>query len=465
MPGARDIAYLSLERCEKQKKYSNLEIDTQIKKYKLTGAEKGLYVSLLYGTIERMLTLDFIISCLSSRDIDSIDTQVLIPLRLGLYQLIFMDRIPHSAAVDESVKITSKYANKSLGGFVNAVLRGFLRAMGNCTRITLDSVLESEPFKAKYDALDKYAALSVKHSYPEWLCKKLSLAYSDEYAERIMDAQNKNRSTSFRVNTLKSSRENVSEKLTSLGIDAQYTRFSPFGITCQDVEVSAAGELLESGDIFVQDEASQLAAIALGALPDSTLLDCCACPGGKSFSSAILMQNTGRVISCDLHESKLSLISRGAERLNIDIIETRECDSSVYSEELAGMLGVGADFVLCDVPCSGLGVIAKKPEVRYKSEQDIARLPLIQKRILDNCSKYVSPGGVLVYSTCTLNPDENENNVKEFIDNSNDFEAVDFSFRSDDGQVIQSTDGMLTLFPHIHATDGFFIAKMRRKTK
>ncbi|MBE6605521.1 MAG: 16S rRNA (cytosine(967)-C(5))-methyltransferase RsmB [Ruminococcaceae bacterium] len=463
MHSAREIAYLSLERCEKQKKYSNLEIDATTKKYSLKGAEKGLYVSLVYGVIERRLTLDFIISSLSIRPVDKLDRAVIIPLRLGFYQLMFMDKIPDSAAVDESVKLSVSHANKGLGGFVNAILRSFLRATSGKNIKNLSEILDCEPFKSKLDLLGKYERMSVLYSYPKWLCEHFAVSYSDTEAEKIMSAQNENRSTSFRVNTIKADRDSVLTIINERGINAKKTSFSPFGIICDGGAVSELSDLFESGKIFVQDEASQLASIILGALPDEKIIDCCACPGGKSFSSAILMENRGEIISCDLHQSKLSLIERGAARLGIGIIKTKEADSSKFDEELAGINGCGADRVLCDVPCSGLGVISKKPEVRYKDPSDIERLPEIQRKILYNCSKYVKPGGVLVYSTCTLNPDENENNVKKFLSDNPDFEPCEFSLVSENGQTIESKQGFLTLFTHIHNTDGFFIAKMKRK--
>ena len=462
MPGAREIAYLSLERCEKQKKYSNLEIDSQVKKYGLKGAEKSLYVSLIYGVTERLLTLDFLISCLSNRPLEKLDTRALIPIRLGLYQLIFMDRIPESAAVDESVKIASSKSNRALGGFVNAILRSYQRALGGKREHDIEKILAYEPFKSRFDSLGEYARLSVKYSYPEWLVKLFAESYLPECAEKIMSFQNESRGTTFRVNTLKASRDKMLEIMDARGVNAVKTSFSPFGIYSESIEISNIADLIESGEIFVQDEASQLASLALGATPDSTTLDCCACPGGKSFSSAMLMENRGRIISCDLHESKLSLIESGAKRLGIDIIKTQAADSSVYYDTLIGTDNT-ADFVLCDVPCSGLGVIAKKPEIRYKDKADIERLPDIGLKILKNCAGYVKAGGTLVYSTCTLNPDENENNVKRFLEDNDLFEPVEFNFTSDDGRRIESKNGMLTLFPHIHGTDGFFIAKMKRK--
>lgn len=462
MPNAREIAYISLEKCEKQKSYSNIEIDSQAKRNELKGAEKGLYVSLVYGVLERRLTLDFIISCISSRPLNKLDSAVIIPLRIGLYQLIFMDKIPDSAAVDESVKVCIKHSSKSLGGFVNAILRSFIRAVNIENRKNPEKIFENEPFRTKYQALDKFEKMSVIYSYPVWLCKHFCTAYSEDAGKKIMEAQNDNKSTTLRINTLKADRESILEILKAKNINAKKTKFSPFGIITEGGSVSELGELFESGVIFVQDEASQLASIVLDAGENETIIDTCACPGGKSFSSAILMNNKGKIISCDLHESKLSLITKTAGHLGINIIETSAKDSSKYDKNLANAKEGGADRVLCDVPCSGLGVIAKKPEVRYKNPQDIERLPEIQRKILNNCAEYVRCGGTLVYSTCTLNPRENENNVISFLNENPDFEPFDFSLSSEDGESIGSEKGMISLFPHIHNTDGFFIARMKK---
>lgn len=453
---ARDVAFLSLEKCEKQQKYSNLEVDAAIDKFKLEGAEKGLYVNLVYGVIERKITLDFLLSAISTRPVCELDSRILTPLRMGLYQLVFMDKIPVNACVDESVKL-AKRTSRGFGGFVNAVLRSFIRECGDADYKNLEVILNTGKFKAKYNKLGKYEKMSVLYSYPVWLCRKFTEDYSEEDAARIMTSQNGATSITLRVNTHKTNRNDLIDELSHRGIDAHPTKHSPWGIDVIGAPISKISDIIEAGDAFVQDEASQLAILALGAGSGETLIDCCACPGGKSFSSAIMMKNKGKVISCDLHKSKLSLIEKGAERLGLDIINVIEADSSKPCDALIEYRTNGADRVLCDVPCSGLGVIAKKPEVRYKNEEDIKRLPDIQYKILENCSGYVKPGGTLVYSTCTINPDENENNVAKFLKEHSEFEACDFEF--DD---IKSKCGMLTLLPHLHHTDGFFISVMKR---
>ena len=460
MTDARDAAFLSLWKCEKQKKYTNLETDASIKKYSLTGPEKNLYVSLVYGVTERRITLDFLIDALPSRKTSKLEPGVLIPLRLGLYQLIFADKIPESAAVNESVKLTKKYAGQSAGGFTNAVLRSFLRSTGKESRKDVDLIMSSKPFAEKYSKLSAYEKLSVLYSYPEWLCQMLADSYGCGEAKSILAAENTAGRFTLRVNTLKTTADKLIKILSDRGLMPEGTRFSPFGIDINGASVEDVSDIIEDGLAFVQDEASQIASVVLGARGGESVIDCCACPGGKSFSSAMLMENRGKILSCDLHKSKLSLIESGAERLGIKIIEAKESDSSVFNPSI---LPNSADRVLCDVPCSGLGVISKKPEIRYKKPDDINKLPGLQYKILENCSRYVKDGGILLYSTCTLNPDENVRNVKKFIEAHPEFSALDFEVPCSGGEALKSTGGMITLFPHINKTDGFFIAKMIKK--
>ena len=211
--------------------------------------------------------------------------------------------------------------------------------------------------------------------------------------------------------------------------------------------------IIGSGEAFVQDIASRTAVKIFNPEAGMKILDACACPGGKSFSSAIDMENTGEIVSCDLHRSKLSLVERGAKNLGIDIISVREQNGKEYVSELDGSF----DKVLCDVPCSGLGVIRKKPDIKYKKADSVDNLPTIQRDILANCSRYVKVGGELMYSTCTLNKKENEDVVYEFLKENGSFEPVEFSVGD-----VSSSEGMYTFLPHITGSDGFFVAKMRR---
>lgn len=424
----RALALDVLTRCEAGG-YSNIALDTVIKRNALSGSDRALLTALVYGVIERKITLDYMISKLSSIPDSKIERDTRNALRLGLYQLAYMDKIPAHAAINETVSL----ANKRSKGFVNAVLRSYQR-MGD--KIALP------------DSSDKVKYLSVKYSVGEELIKALIRTYPFEECEKIFAAFGQKPPITMRVNNLKTSRKEICQGIAG----ATLTPISPDGIT---VENAAVGELdaLRDGSVTVQDEASQICVRALGALKGETVLDVCACPGSKSFGAAMTMQNEGKILAFDIHENKLSLVKSGAERLGISIIETATHDAREFIPELEGK----ADRIICDVPCSGFGVIGKKPEIRYKDPKESERLPSIQLDILENVSKYLKVGGTLVYSTCTILPEENENNVIKFLENHKNFKLVPFCVGS-----LTAESGMITLLPHIHNTDGFFIAKLMR---
>jgi len=404
MNGVRSAALISLERIEKSKKYSNLEIDAAIKKYNFTEIDRAFFTVLVYGVIERKITLDYFISQFSNKPVNKIDATVMQILRLGLYQIMFMDKVPNSAACNESVKLCRMHGYTSAAGFVNAILRQACR----------------NEFV--------YPNLSVKYSCPEWLCSMWTEQFGAEKTELLLENINTTPDIALRVNTLKITRDELLGRLNGKEI-----KLSPYGIKIP--------KLIELEDLcFVQDEASQLCCIMSGAKEGDIVIDACAAPGGKSFSCALQMNNRGRVISCDIH--KLSLIQKTAKSLGIEIIETFQTDSTVFNPDFEKI----ADLVICDVPCSGLGVIAKKPEIRYKTEEEISQLPELQYAILNNCSRYVKDGGRLIYSTCTLNKAENEEVVKKFLKANPGFKMSDER----------------TLFPIDDNTDGFFIALLTK---
>ncbi len=424
---AREAAYLSLVRCENSGKYSNLEVDAAIKKHGLEGAERALFTSLVYGVIEKKITLDYYISALSSRPLDKLEGGVKVILRLGIYQILYLDRIPDSAACNESVNLAKKHTHKGTSGFVNAILRSAVRQK------------EALPMPKK--GTDSY--LSVKYSCPTWLCEMWRCQYGEEKLIAALEGINRSAVLTLRVNTLKITRDELISRLSARGIDCHKTEISPFGVKITSPTPISELSEIEDGLAFVQDESSQMCVMALAPRQGETIIDCCACPGGKSFSSAICMENIGKVMSFDLHESKLSLISKGAKRLGIDIISPSVQNGEERNTELVGI----ADRVLCDVPCSGLGVIAKKPDLRHKGRDEITRLPQIQLSILKNSSAYVRQGGTLVYSTCTVNKDENENIVRAFIREHPEF----------------SLDLEKTVFPGESGADGFYFARLQRK--
>lgn len=422
---AREAALLSILKM-KSGKYTNLEVNATLTKTELSSADRGLYTALVYGVWERVITLDKTIAKYSKVPLDKIDEKALAALRMGIYQLAFMDKIPDHAAVDESVTM----AGKKAGGFVNAILRAFIR----------DGKKTVLPNKGSIEYL------SVAYSAPVPLCERFVKWYGYEEAEKIFAAFFENEKITLRVNELKISKEKAREMLS-----AENSAIAENSI-CTD-SFDGITEGIDKGYWYVQDAASALAVATLGAKPGETVIDTCACPGGKSFGIALDMKNEGRLYSFDIHENKLSLIRKGTKKLGLDIISAAKRDARDPDSELFEK----ADRVLCDAPCSGLGVIGKKPDIKYKDISSIDNLPAIQYDVLCGASKYVKAGGILVYSTCTLNPEENFDVCRKFLKSNDEFTLEPFKWAKGE------CDGSLTLFPHRDKTDGFYICKMRRK--
>ena len=421
--------------------YSNLLLDAAIRESGIDAApaDRALLTLLVNGVTERRLTLDAIIARFSSRPLNTLDDDVRCILRLGIYQLRYADRIPPHAAINETVAL----AKQSCRGYVNAVLRAYLR--DGCADLCAGKNI--------------YRDMAVTYSVPRELCRKLCDVYGEERARAICEASHSAPELTLRVNTLRTDRDALLALLRAEGFDAVPTAYSPFGI-----RISHGGGIpaaVRDGLAFVQDESSQLCALALSAGAGDRVLDACACPGAKSFSAAMTMRNEGSITACDLHDSKLPLITSGAERLGISIIRTVCRDSSAADEGMAGSF----DRVLCDVPCSGFGVMAKKPEIRYRPLADAAALPELQYRILCASARALRPGGVLVYSTCTILPEENEQNARHFLAEHPDFEPFPFVFEASDGSpALRADDGWLSLTHTAdYAGDGFFISRFIKK--
>ncbi len=431
----REAAYLSLERCDKTDKFSNLELDSAIKKYGYTGSDRAFFTTLVYGVIERRITLDYVIGVYSSKPIEKIEPKLMNILRLGAYQILFLDRTPDSAAVNESVELAKYHTHKGTASFVNAVLRNISRGKGS--------------IPMPKEGSDQY--LSVKYSLPEWLISMWRDNYGIEKTEKLLSGMNRAPFLTLRVNTLKTTRDELINTLKNDGIDCLPSEKCDSAVILNSNVAISELSALRDGLCFVQDEASQLCVKAVGAKAGETVIDTCSCPGGKSFGIALEMKNEGKLISLDLHESKLSLVYNGAEKLGINILSTSVHNGTKPKDELIGT----ADRVLCDVPCSGLGVIAKKPDLRHKSPDDISRLPEIQYKILCNGASYLKNGGTLVYSTCTLNKAENEEIAERFLNEHPEFSPC--------GDGMYEGKPMMTFFPDEHGTDGFFVAKFIKK--
>ena len=425
---ARDAAVCALIACRKGGAWS----DGALKEL-LTGMERrdaALASRLCYGVLQNRMLLDYWITAFTK---GKLQPAVLDILRLALYQLRFMDKIPASAAVNEAVEQAKRLANPAAARLVNGVLRSMLRA-----------------------TLPMPEDMATKYSHPQALVYLLTEQYGAETTERLLQSHNEAPQTVLQVNTLVSDTQQVLNALEQQGAQAQR---HPWLGDC--ITVSGTGNLeqldaYKNGWFYAQDAAAKLAVSAAQLQSGMNVLDCCAAPGGKSFAAAIAMHNEGKLFSCDIHPHKLKLIKNGASRLHISIISMRLQDASQPVTEWEGKM----DAVLADVPCSGLGVIRKKPDIRYKELGQTERLPELQRAILTQQASYVKPGGVLIYSTCTVLRRENEAVAEQFLKDNPDFSAETVHYPAQSG--IEDA-AMTTLLPCDHGTDGFFICKFRRK--
>lgn len=423
MDNPRAIARDVLLRCESANGYSNIALDTAIRRATLTDPDRALLTALVYGCLERRLTLDACIDALRTGG-ETLSLEVRVALRLGIYQLTYLDRVPDHAAVNESVSLVPKRAR----GVVNAILRAYLRTG---KRIPLPD-RESDPV----------GYLSVNYSFCPEIVEKFLSIYGEVRTESLLAAFCREPDLTLRVNTLRVTREKFLAALDARGVHAAATKESSTGVRVPDKLPVTEIYGYEEGLFFVQDEASQLCVEALDARKGMRVLDACACPGSKSFGAAIEMENVGEVLSADLHRNKLSLVESGAARLGITCL-------SVEARDAREVRAAEYDRVICDVPCSGFGVFAKKPELRYKDPATSASLPAIQRDILDAASHAVRAGGRMVYSTCTLLPEENGEQVRAFLARHEEFSLLDER----------------TLTPDADGTDGFYFAVLEKKEK
>lgn len=436
MGEARTTAAKLLMKMEADGAYSNILLDNVLSSTLMTERDKAFAAALFYGVTERRLTLDYIIGKCSNLPFEKLDKNAVVVLRMGLYQILYMPSVPESAAVNESVKLCKKLKLFHATGFVNGLLRGFIRSG---KRIDFEGLSEAE-------------RLSVEFSCPQRLTEKWTVEYGAENARRILEASIGAPPIYARVNTLKVSEEELVRALKKDGIKAEV--FPKLGGCVRlektgDIEKSRA---FKDGLFHIQDVSSQLCCLTLRPIVNETVLDICAAPGGKSFTMAELMGNNGRVISMDLYEQRAGLIESGAKRLGLRIVEPRVNNAVSFNEELPA-----ADRVLCDVPCSCLGTIRRKPEIKYKDE-DVSELPRLQRAILEVSARYVKVGGTLVYSTCTLSKAENEDVAEDFARSHDDFSPIVQPLP----YAGAPNSPMRTFFPDKDGGDGFFTAAFRR---
>lgn len=438
---ARTVALQALMQVEQGSGYSNIVLDHALDGAGLNKMDKALVSAIFYGVLEKRLTLDYYISrCLSSPGRKP-DPMALMAIRCGAYQILFMDRVPDSAAVNETVQAVKSLGRAQLAGFVNGVLRGLIR--------------KSEGIELPGG--DSLKALSIRYSVPEDLIKLWIEGYGKTAAVQILDSLSEKPELFIRVNKMKCSVDELGLSLKEDGAKLNPVKELPYAAALENCGAPDSLEQFKKGMFHVQDLSAQWVCRALDPRPGETVCDCCAAPGGKTFTIAQEIGPEGEVYAFDLHEKRVDLIKDGAGRLGLGNITARPGDAA---KELEGV--PQADKVLCDVPCSGFGVIKRKPEIRYKDLKSLQDLPELQYTILQSASRHVKPGGLLLYSTCTLDPAENSAVAERFLLENNGYEPmnIDIGVR----RSIEEPDNMLTMMPFAGASDGFFVAAFRKRT-
>ena len=439
---ARETALAVLERCRRDQAFSDALLSNAIQASNLSAKDSALCAKLCYGVLQNMMLCDFYIDHFTAKA-NKLEPKVRDILRLSVYQILFLDKIPAHAAVSEGVDLCKKCGFSRAGGLVNAVLRHISENKDKLPEIPKNDINEY---------------FSIKYSTPKGLVKKLTENFDYDFAEQLLASNNEPAPTIIQVNTLKTTAAELLPMLESHGIALCQHPILPDCYEAGGTGDIAALEEHKNGMFYVQDAAARLSVMAASPKPGDTVLDACSAPGGKSFASAIMMKNSGKILSCDIHENKLVRVSEGAKRLGIEIISTGvidavKPDTSLYS---------ACDIVIADVPCSGLGVIRKKPDIRYKDLAEIDRLPDTQIKILNGLAPCVKAGGILLYSTCTVLEQENSGVIDCFLSEHSDFSAESFTLPAPIGEV---TGGKLSLYPHIHQTDGFFICRLRKQNE
>ncbi len=433
---ARETALNVLIACRKNGAWSNAVLKEYVRRDRLDSRDSALAARLSYGVMQNRNYLDFYLTQLLTGRIKDLHPVVRDILHIGLYQIYQMDKIPESAAVNQSVELSKKYCkHQRASGLVNGVLRNAVRTKG---------------------ALKEPVSYEDKYSHPGELINLLKAYVGKERLEPMLRANNAIAPLTVQVNTVKTTTEALQTRLADEGVTAET---HPWLGNCLILSGTGNMEQLPSfkeGLFYVQDPAAALSVRCAELKPGQNVLDCCAAPGGKSFAAAIAMNGQGNITSCDIHEHKTELIARGAERLGFDIINAKLHSATEFNPDWEEKM----DTVIADVPCSGFGIIRKKPDIRYKDIKAMAELPALQTEILNNVSRYVKPGGLLLYSTCTLVQSENEDVVEKFLQTHPEFTIEPLPLPA---PFPKNESGMLALVPGEYDTDGFFICRLRRK--
>ena len=435
--GARETALNALIACRKDGAWSNGILKNYIQRDRLDRRDAALAAKLCYGVLQNRLLLDYYLQQLLTGKLKDLHPVVHDVLHLGLYQIQFLDKIPDSAVVNESVSLAKKYCpkQKNAPGLVNAVLRNAVRS--------IDSLQQPKSYVERY-------------SHPQVLVDLLKAYVGKERLEPMLQANNDVAPTVIQVNTLRTTANDLQLQLEQEGIATQKHAWMQDCLVLTGTGDIERLESFQNGLFYVQDCAAKLSVLCAQIPEHSNVLDCCAAPGGKSFAAAIAMHGTGSITSCDIYPHKAELIEKSAKRLGFDHITAMVQDASLFVPQWEQAM----DVVIADVPCSGYGIIRKKPDIRYKDPKTMETLPALQMQILSNQARYVKPGGVLLYSTCTLLQRENEAVVEAFLKENQEFTLEPLPLPEN---FQKNTTGMLALIPGEYDTDGFFISRLRRK--
>lgn len=443
---AREVALKTLYRINNEQAYSNIALDEELNKNKQKLNEKdiGLISEIVYGVVTWKITLDEIIKKYSKIRIKKISPWILDILRLSIYQIVFLDKIPKSAAVNEGVNLAKRYGHKSSSGFVNAILRK----------------VEKQDYEEMKNIKDNKERLSKQYSMPLWIVEELlKEGIKPENVEEICRASNIKPKVSIRVNTLKTNKQELKQILEKENTKALDGILEDFLILDKAKNIEKL-ESFKNGLFTVQDEAAGLTALILNPKKGETILDACSSPGGKTTYIAQLVENDGKIFAFDIHEHRTKLVEQTAKRLGINIIETKVQDASKFDEKYENKF----DKILLDVPCLGIGVLRRKPDIKWqKKKEDVEQITKIQYAILENCSKYLKTGGELVYSTCSILKEENENLVKKFLQKNKEFELEKIKISDENFFKKYLENEQFLQVEQNEKTDGFFICKLFKK--
>ncbi len=436
--GARGIAVKILNRVERTDSYLDKVLDAELRSPELNDPDKGLLTEITHGVLRWQNRLDWILNGFSHGNFAKSEINVKNTLRVALYQILFLERVPHAAAVNEGVEFIKRIRGEKPAGLVNAVLRNIIR--------NIDGIRYPD------QGDDQLQFLSVFYSHPQWMVKRWLQRFGQEATQQFLLANNERPGLSLRINRLKIEPGYFLKMLDQQQISYTGSSHLEYFVKVKTLSKIGQMDLFRNGMFTIQDESAALPCLLLAPLPGDRVIDLCAAPGGKTTNMAEIMRNEGEIIAIDKYEAKLNLIKASCERLGLRNVRLRAADATTLDAELA-------DKVLLDAPCSGLGVLAKKPDIKWKRDiADIERLTHTQTAMIENAARLVKPGGVLVYSTCTCEPEENQDIVRGFLTHHPEFRLDDAKQFISHHLVTQ--DGFVETFPHLHGTDGSFAARL-----